>query len=187
MASNMSRTIRTFSAPDGSAGAPSSRSARTRPCYEGAMVTTATGIDGIKALAGQELGRSDWVVVDQARIDRFADATDDHQWIHTDPERAASGPFGGTIAHGYLTLSLAPALLDRIVRFEGISMLVNYGIDKLRFPAPLPVGGRVRLTATLSDVVEVSGGLQLSLAMAFEVEGQDRPACVADVVYRVVA
>ena len=180
----MSRTIRTFSAPDGSAVAPSSRSARTRPCYEGAMVTTATGIDGIKALAGQELGRSDWVLIDQERVDRFADATDDHQWIHVDPERAKTGPFGGAIAHGYLTLSLVPYFLPLMWQVDGFAMGVNYGAEKVRFPSPVPVGSKVRCGAVVDAVEPIPGGASVTLTATIEVVGAPKPSCVAQVVYR---
>jgi acyl dehydratase len=151
------------------------------------MARTVNGIDEVRALAGQDLGYSRWHDVTQEAVNLFADATGDHQWIHTDRERAKDGPFGRTIAHGYFTLSLAPMLLADIVRVEGTSMGINYGINKLRFPAPMPVGEKVRLGVKVANVEDVSGGVQLTYAMTFEVEGQERPACVAEVVYRVVA
>src|SRR5205814_2421081 len=113
--------------------------------------------DELKAAVGTPLGTSDWVEIDQARIDLFADATGDHQWIHVDPERAKDGPFGGTIAHGYLTMSLGPVLLPQVVTVTGFSMALNYGLNKLRFPAPVPVGSKVRLSGDLLDVEDVTG------------------------------
>ncbi|MEW2221902.1 MaoC family dehydratase [Streptomyces sp. NPDC006990] len=134
----------------------------------------------LRAAVGQELGVSDWLEVDQKRIDLFADATGDHQWIHVDPERAAAGPFGSTIAHGYLTLSLLPALVPQILRVEGVRMGVNYGTDKVRFPAPVPVGSRLRARATLADVSETpDGGVQVAAQVTVEREGGDKPVCVA--------
>src|SRR3954471_15936681 len=122
--------------------------------------------------------------VTQEQVNRFADATGDHQWIHVDPERAKAGPFGGPIAHGYLTLSLGPALLPQVMTVEGISMGVNYGCNKVRFPAPVPVGSKVRVGAQLAGVEEVTGGAQVTLDLTFEVEGAPKPSCVAQVVYR---
>lgn len=149
------------------------------------MTTTVKGIDGLKPLIGQHLGYSGWQEVTQDQVNRFADATGDHQWIHIDPERAAKeSPFGGPIAHGYLTISLAPVLLAQVMRVEGIAMGVNYGINKLRFPAPVPVGGKLRAGATLASVEDIPGGAQVAMDVVFEVEGQDKPACVAQVVYR---
>jgi acyl dehydratase len=117
-------------------------------------------------------------------VNLFADATGDHQWIHVDPEKAKDGPFGGTIAHGYLTMSLGPVLLPQIVTVTGFSMALNYGLNKLRFPAPVPVGSKVRLSADLLDVGDVAGGVQVTYRLTFEVDGQDKPACVAEAVYR---
>jgi acyl dehydratase len=149
------------------------------------MTRTAHGLDELKRLAGQDLGRTDWLEVTQKRVDTFADATDDHQWIHTDPERAKDGPFGGPIAHGYLTLSLIIPLFGELLEITGISMSVNYGLDKVRFPAPVPVGARIRLHATVDSVAEVRGdGVQMDLTFTVEVEGADKPACVARPVYR---
>ncbi len=139
----------------------------------------------LKDAVGQHLGYSDWLTIEQARIDGFADATDDHQWIHVDPERAKSGPFGATIAHGYLTMSLVNRFLPEIVRVDGISMGVNYGADKLRFPAPVPVGSRVRGSAELIKVEEVkNGAIQSTVRVTVEIEGSDRPACVIDTISR---
>jgi acyl dehydratase len=127
---------------------------------------------------------SDWHEVTQADIDAFAEATGDHQWIHVDVERAKAGPFGGPIAHGYLTLSLGPALLPQIMRVSGVTMGVNYGTNKVRFPSPVPVGAKLRLGATLAGVEDVAGGAQITVALVFEVEGAPKPSCVAEVVYR---
>ncbi len=143
------------------------------------MPRTAHGIDGIRALPlGEELGRSDLHEITQEAVDKFADATGDHQWIHVDPERAKDGPFGGTIAHGYLTLSLVPVLLPEILEITGFSLVVNYGCEKVRFPSPVRVGSKVRATAVLDEVTEVTGGLQLAITMTISTEGADRPACV---------
>jgi len=137
------------------------------------------------AAVGQPLGHSDWLAIDQERIDLFADATGDHQWIHVDPERAAHGPYGATIAHGYLTLSLVNLFLPQIVEVRGISMGVNYGADKLRFPAPVPVGSRIRGSGELLRAEEVKGGaVQAVIRVTVEVEGSERPACVVDTISR---
>ncbi len=136
---------------------------------------------------GDELGTSGWWPVSQEQIDAFADVTGDHQWIHTDPIRAAAGPFGGALAHGYYTLSLAPALLDQVVSFDGFAMVVNYGLDKLRFPAPLFVGDSVRLRVTLTGIEVITTGATLGLQLTFESSGGDRPVCVAHALYRVFA
>ena len=142
-------------------------------------------VKDLKAHEGEHLGSSDWHQVTQDQVNMFADATGDHQWIHVDAERAKSGPFGGTIAHGYLTMSLVPMLLQEIWQVSGMRMGLNYGINKLRFPAPVPVGSKVRADATLASVEEVGGGgLQTTLAVTIEVEGQDKPACVAEIVFR---
>ena len=144
-------------------------------------------IDELRTRVGDELGVSEAFPITQDRVDLFADATEDHQWIHVDPERAKSGPFGGPIAHGYLTLSMAPGLLHEVLIIEGFSMGVNYGINKLRFPAPVPVGKRLRVGATLKAADDVAGGVQPTLELSFEVEGQEKPACIAEVVYRYYA
>jgi acyl dehydratase len=148
------------------------------------MTTIVNGIDELKAKVGDHLGYSDWVEVTQDQVNLFADATGDHQWIHVDPERAKSGPFGGPIAHGYLTLSLAPMLLNSVLRVDGIAMGVNYGLNKLRFPAPVPVGSKVRLGAALAQVDDIAGGAQVTLDLTFELEGKDKPPCVAQAVFR---
>jgi acyl dehydratase len=145
---------------------------------------TVTGADEIKALAGRDLGASDWLEVTQERIDTFADATGDHQWIHVDPARAATGPFGATIAHGYLTLSLVIPLFGNLLKIEGTRMGVNYGLERVRFPNPVRVGSRIRLAATVDAVTEVAGGLQMTCDFTVEIEGQEKPACVARAIYR---
>ncbi|MEY2476586.1 MAG: hypothetical protein QOG87_1901 [Actinomycetota bacterium] len=148
------------------------------------MTTIIEGIDGLKAKQGEHLGYSEWLEITQERVNEFAEATGDHQWIHVDPERAKSGPFGGPIAHGYLTISLAPMMLPQVMRVEGIQMGVNYGINKLRFPSPVPVGAKLRVGAALADVTDIQGGAQVTLDLTFEVEGADKPSCVAQAVFR---
>jgi acyl dehydratase len=133
---------------------------------------------------GKHLGFSDWLEIDQERINLFAEATGDHQWIHVDPERAAQGPFGKTIAHGYLTLSLANLFLPEVMQVDNVSMGVNYGCEKVRFPAPVPVGSRVRGGGEVVAVEEVKGGVQVVVRMTIEVEGSDRPGCVIDTISR---
>ncbi len=148
------------------------------------MTTTVDGLDTFPSLVGQHLGYSGWHRIDQDRVNLFADATGDHQWIHVDPERAASGPFGGAIAHGYLTLSLVPVLLGEVLEVEGTTFGVNYGCNKVRFPSPVPVGSSVRLGAAVASVDTVGGGVQVALDITIEVEGAAKPSCVAQVVYR---
>ncbi len=138
----------------------------------------------LKGALGEHLGYSDWLEMTQDRIDKFADGTGDHQWIHVDPERAKQGPFGACIAHGYLTLALVNLFLPQIVEVRGISMGVNYGSDRLRFPAPVPVGSRIRGGAELTQLEEVKGGVQATIRVTVEVEGQDRPACVVETISR---
>ncbi|MGC5346575.1 MaoC family dehydratase [Streptomyces sp. DT171] len=138
----------------------------------------------LRDAVGERLGHSEWLEVDQKRIDLFADATGDHQWIHVDPERAAAGPFGATIAHGYLTLSLLPVLVPQIMRVDGVRMGLNYGTEKVRFPSPVPVGSRLRATAELRKVAEAGGGVQVTVLVTVEREGGDRPVCVAESVSR---
>jgi len=142
------------------------------------------GVEGLEALAGQRIGASDWLAITQDRVDEFAEATGDHQWIHVDPERAKAGPFGGPIAHGYLTLSLVSYFLPRVWRVEGFAMGVNYGLERLRFPAPVPVGSRVRLTAELAEVTAVGGGVQVAVDLVIEVDGGAKPALVARGLFR---
>ena len=133
---------------------------------------------------GARLGPTEWLVIDQARIDRFAEATDDHQWIHVDPQAAADGPFGGTIAHGYLTLSLVNRFMPELLTVTDASMGVNYGCEKVRFPSPVRVGSRIRGKGELVSAEPVGGGLQVLVRVTVEIEGQDRPACVADTLSR---
>jgi acyl dehydratase len=146
---------------------------------------TVTSVADLKKHVGRELGVSAWRPVTQDDVDAFAAATGDLQWIHTDPVRAADGPFGGTIAHGYYTLALAPVLLEQVLRLDAFAFSVNYGLNKLRFPAPLRVGESVRLHATLVELEEVGGGAALTLQLTFERSGGDKPACVATALYRV--
>ncbi|MET8474492.1 MaoC family dehydratase [Streptomyces sp. NPDC006422] len=141
-------------------------------------------VDDLKGAVGEQLGYSDWVEIEQSRIDTFAEATGDRQWIHVDPERAKEGPFKTTIAHGYLTLSLLPLFGPQLMAVEGMKMGVNYGTNKVRFPAPVPVGSRLRATAKITNVEDVPGGVQVSVAFSVEREGGDKPVCVAESVSR---
>jgi acyl dehydratase len=146
---------------------------------------TVDGTAEIKTLAGRDLGRSDWLEITQERVNTFADATDDHQWIHVDAEKAADGPFGGTIAHGYLTLSLVIPLFNDLLAIRGVKMSINYGLEKVRFPSPVKVGARIRLAASVAEVTDVPGdGVQMVCDFTVEIEGSDKPACVARPVYR---
>jgi acyl dehydratase len=145
---------------------------------------TITGMDELKARVGEEVGVSDWHDVTQEEIDAFADATGDHQWIHVDRERAAQSPFGTTIAHGLYTLSLGPGFGYSLLTVEGFAFAVNYGYDRVRFPAPLPVGSRVRMRAQLADVADVPGGVQVTMTQTFEREGGEKPVCVAQSISR---
>jgi acyl dehydratase len=142
------------------------------------------GLDEFAAAQGQSLGTTQWVTVDQERIDMFAAATDDHQWIHVDAEKAAAGPFGSTIAHGLLTLSMLPVLLHELYRVDGVTMAVNYGFDKVRFAAPVPVNSRIRGSASIASVAAVPGGVQGHLRTTIEVEGASKPACVVESIVR---
>jgi len=149
------------------------------------MTITVQGLTELKAKAGTDLGHSDWLEITQDRVNAFAGATDDHQWIHVDPERAKAGPFGRTIAHGYLTLSLLIPLFNELLVVEGVGMAVNYGLNKVRFPAPVPVGAKIRLAGRLAEVEDVAGGgVQLLADFTVEVDGGSKPACVAQAVYR---
>jgi acyl dehydratase len=149
------------------------------------MTTTVNGLDGLRSLAGQDLGHSEWLEITQERVNTFADATDDHQWIHVDVERAKCGPFGGPIAHGYLTLSLVIPLFVELLTVEGITMGLNYGLEKVRFPSPVKVGAKIRLAAKVVSVEDVPGnGVQSTFDFVVEVDGQDTPACIARPVYR---
>jgi acyl dehydratase len=146
---------------------------------------TITGIEELKKAEGEEIGVSEWHEVTQKDIDAFADATGDHQWIHVDPDRAKDTPFGGTIAHGYYTLSLAPMLSDEVLKMEGFAFALNYGLNKVRFPAPVPVDSRIRMRAKLAELEDIPGGVQMVMELTFEREGGDKPVCVAQTVARV--
>jgi acyl dehydratase len=149
------------------------------------MSTIVQGISGLRDLVGQHLGYSDYIEITQDQVNLFADATGDHQWIHVDVERAnRESPFGGPIAHGYLTLALGPRLGPQVTRVEGVRMAVNYGCDKVRFPSPVPVGSKLRLGIELLEVNEIAGGVQVKERFTFEVEGAAKPACVAENLFR---
>ncbi|MBL1099223.1 MaoC family dehydratase [Streptomyces coffeae] len=151
------------------------------------MALIVNGLDELKALAGTDLGTSSWIDITQDRVNLFADATGDHQWIHTDPERAASGPFGAPIAHGYLTLSLFIPLFTELLVVEGVATKVNYGLNKVRFPAPVKVGARIRLAGRLAEVEEIPGGLHITVDGTVEIEGEPKPAAVLQSVSRFYA
>ncbi len=151
------------------------------------MTTVINGLDELKGKVGDHLGYSEYVTITQEQVQLFADATNDHQWIHLDVERAKAGPFGGPIAHGYLTLSLAPGLMGEVLQLKGTSMGVNYGCGKVRFPSPVPVGSKVRMGAKLVSVEDVAGGVQYMVELTFEVEGASKPSCVAECIYRAYA
>jgi acyl dehydratase len=152
------------------------------------MTMTANGLDELKALAGTSLGHTGWLEITQERVNAFADATDDHQWIHVDRARAAAGPFGGTIAHGFLTLSLIIPLFGELLEVKGVSMGLNYGLNRVRFPAPVPVGSKIRMTAQLGAAEDAGvNAVQAVVDFTIEVEGSDKPACVAQGVYRYYA
>jgi acyl dehydratase len=148
---------------------------------------TITGRDELRDATGETLGTSDWHEVTQSDIDAFADVTGDHQWIHVDPERAKDTPFGGTIAHGFYTLALAPRFSEQIFKLEGFAFGLNYGLDRVRFPATLPVGTKVRMVAKVAAVEDIPGGAQLRLELTFEREGGDKPVCVAESLARLYA
>jgi acyl dehydratase len=150
-------------------------------------VATFENLDALKDAVGRHLGYGAWVEITQDRINTFADATDDHQWIHVDPDAASKGPFGATIAHGYLTLSLASLFLSQCAAVGGISMGINYGVNKARFPSPVPVGSKVRGGCELVEVTDIPGGVQAVIRVTIEVDGGDKPACVVDTVTRYLA
>ncbi|MDX6351853.1 MAG: hypothetical protein QOF84_6643 [Streptomyces sp.] len=152
--------------------------------YDMSQGRTFASPDELRAAVGEDLGTTDWLEVDQKRIDLFAEATGDHQWIHVDPEKAAQGPFGTTIAHGYLTLSLIPQFTAGLLTVEGVKMGVNYGVNKVRFPAPVPVGSRLRASSRIAELTDVPGGIQLVTVVTIEREGGDKPVCVAETVAR---
>ncbi len=141
---------------------------------------TFTSFDEVSEAAGEELGSSDWVSIEQDRVDQFAEATGDHQWIHVDVERAAEGPFGGTIAHGYLTLSLLPVLGSQIFTFDTPGAKLNYGVNKVRFPNPVRVGKKIRAHSSLGEVTDLPTGKQVTVKTTIEIEGEEKPACVAE-------
>jgi acyl dehydratase len=146
---------------------------------------TLTGLDEVKSHVGKELGVSDWLEVTQQTINRFAEVTGDDQWIHLDVERAKQSPIGGTIAHGYYVLSLAPRFSYDMFTFEGFGYGLNYGLNRVRFPAPMPIGGKVRMRARLMAVDEIPGGAQITIELTFELEGSEKPVCVAESLARV--
>lgn len=149
------------------------------------MGITAQGLDGLKALAATDLGHTEWLEVTQDRVNLFAEATGDHQWIHVDVDKAAEGPFGGTIAHGYLTLSLIIPLFNELLTINGVTMSVNYGLNKVRFPSPVRVGAKIRLHGAVAEVTEVKGdGVEMLIDFTVEIDGSDKPACVAQAVLR---
>ncbi|WP_199254899.1 MaoC family dehydratase [Mycolicibacterium mengxianglii] len=149
---------------------------------------TFESVDELVAAKGEELGSSEWVTISQDEVNMFADATGDHQWIHVDPEKAASGPFGTTIAHGFMTLSLLPRLMHQIYTVKGIKLAINYGLNKVRFPAPVPVGSKVRGTSTLTDTQDIGQGtVQVTVTTTIEIEGAAKPACVAESILRYIS
>ncbi|MEB3023809.1 MaoC family dehydratase [[Mycobacterium] crassicus] len=144
-------------------------------------------IEELGACQGELIGHSDWVTITQEAVNLFADATGDHQWIHVDPERAAAGPFGTTIAHGYMTLAMLPQLMAQISRLDGVKLAINYGLNKVRFPAPVPVGSKIRAETSLVEVADVGGGAhQVTYSTTVAIEGSAKPACVAESVVRYV-
>ena len=151
------------------------------------MSTVVDTLDDLRPLVGTSLGTSQWVEIGQARIDAFADATGDHQWIHVDPDRAKDGPFGTTVAHGYLTLALLIPMWTEILDVRNISSKVNYGLGKVRFPAPGPAGSKIRATATLAALDEINGGVQITIDAVIECDGSDKPVCVAQPIFRFYA
>ena len=151
------------------------------------MSTTEIDFAVIEDLKGKDLGFTEYRTVTQEQVDTFADAADDHQWIHTDPERAKDGPFGGPIAHGFLTLSLAIPFWTELLEVSGVATKINYGLDKVRFPAPVHVGARIRMSATIADVIVLPGGVQLEVDQVIEIEGGPKPAVVARGLYRFYA
>lgn len=151
------------------------------------MTTIFESIDELSSSVGQHLGHGEWMEITQDRIDQFAAATGDDQWIHVDAEKAAAGPFGTTIAHGYLTLSLTNKFLPDIFEVRNVSMGINYGVNKVRFPSPVPVGSRIRVGAELAECSEIAGGVQTIMKVVVEIEGSEKPACVAEAVSRFLA
>jgi acyl dehydratase len=150
------------------------------------MAHTFTGIDEVVHAVGTQLGQTEWLEITQERVNQFADATGDHQWIHVDVEKASKGPYGGTIAHGYLTLSLIARFGDELFSVEGVTAKLNYGVNKVRFPAPVPVGARVRANASIAGAQETPAGVQVSLHWVIDIENTTKPACVAETVVLLV-
>lgn len=148
------------------------------------MTTIYSSAEQLLAAEGQDLGATDWIEIDQARVNLFAEATGDHQWIHVDPVRAASGPFGGCIAHGYLTLSLVNLFLPQLIQVDNLRMGVNYGCDRVRFPAPVRVGARIRGRGEVVRVEQVGAAVQATVRVSVEIEGGERPGCVVDTISR---
>ncbi|HEV1998595.1 MAG TPA: MaoC family dehydratase [Candidatus Dormibacteraeota bacterium] len=148
---------------------------------------TVPALDALPGLVGSELGTSEWYEVTQEQVELFAHATGDHQWIHVDPERAAAGPFGAPIAHGHLTLSLIPVLMSSLVKVEGVRLVINYGLNRVRFPSPVRVGSRVRGSGVLKEATEIAGGVQVVFEVTVQIDGGDKPACVAETVARYMA
>ena len=144
-------------------------------------------VDEFSSAGGRDLGATDWLEITQDRVNLFADATGDHQWIHVDPERAASGPFGGTIAHGLLTLALLPQFMQQLYRVDGVAMAINYGLNKVRFISPVPVGAKVRARGTIADVTTFPGGAQGTMVTTIEIDGAEKPAAVIESIIRYVA
>jgi acyl dehydratase len=153
---------------------------------EGDRVKVFHNLDEVAMASGAELGPTPWLEVDQIRVDGFADATDDHQWIHVDPTRAASGPFGGTIAHGLLTLSLLPRFINELYRVDNVAMAINYGFNKVRFITPVPVGSKLRAHARIADVTKIDGGVQAVVVTTIEVAGASKPAAVIESIVRYI-
>jgi acyl dehydratase len=151
------------------------------------MTIIARGLDGIRAQEGADLGHTDWMEITQERVNTFADATGDHQWIHVDPERAKTGPFGAPIAHGYLTLSLLIPLWSELLQVEEVDMAINYGLNKVRFPHPVPVGSKIRAAGRVAGVKDIKGGVEVTVDLSVEIEGVDKPACAAQGIYRFLA
>lgn len=167
----------TIAAESRSVGVDTARLEHPRP-------RVVNGIEGLRACAGTDLGVSSWVTVEQSAVNSFAEVTGDNQWIHIDPTRAKDGPFGSTVAHGFLTLALSCGLLWEVAVVEGFSAVINYGVNKVRFPAPMPVGSRVRMHVSVTEVRDVTGGVEVVYRMTYETEGQIKPPCVADLVFR---
>ena len=140
------------------------------------------GVDEVRASVGRHFGYSEWLEITQDRVNQFAEATGDHQWIHTDPQRAAKGPFRGTIAHGYLTLSLAPVVISQVLEIRELTAALNYGLNRVRFPSPVRVGAQIRAAVTVMSAQQKTSGVESVFTLTYEIDGEDRPACIADVI-----